>query len=515
NMDFPIVGVSRVDASSNVFDGIILVTDKIESIGSEFNFIKDALLKLKSIDDSVGKDVAIGTIDGPMKRVIFSPTGPLDRDYDDVRRFGDAAGKGVERALSAGCKKPLLVTIKDKRYKQCSFASAMGALQKLYVPLEIREALPEKKQKVEKFGLWSKENVEYLVQMTSAFEKGKIVSRDIGASDPERMAPPKVAEYVLEAFRDTCVKVTVESDLKVIEKNYPCLAAVNRCASVIDRHGARVVRLFYEGEGPITNTVFLVGKGVTYDTGGADVKAGGNMAGMHRDKCGAATVAGILKIFAELKPKHLKVCGTMSMVRNSIGANCYVADEIITSRAGVRLRIGNTDAEGRMAMADCLCEAKEEALAAINPQLYTLATLTGHAILAVGPNYTLVMDNGPAKEANNSIMIQIKGHVLGDPCEMSTIRREDYEFHTGKSEYEDVLQAGNKPSTQTPRGHQGPAAFLIMASGLDKHGLDSNKQLKYTHVDNAAAVFPFPGIPEAKATTMLAARYIMENPHHN
>lgn len=60
------------------------------------------------------------------------------------------------------------------------------------------------------------------------------------------------------------------------------------------------------------------------------------------------------------------------------------------------------------------------------------------------------------------------GEVLGDMFEVSTIRREDYEFHKGKSEYEDVLQSNNLPSSATPRGHQAPAAFLIMTSGLDK-----------------------------------------------
>lgn len=60
------------------------------------------------------------------------------------------------------------------------------------------------------------------------------------------------------------------------------------------------------------------------------------------------------------------------------------------------------------------------------------------------------------------------GEVLGDVFEVSTIRREDYEFHKGKSEYEDILQSNNLPSSATPRGHQAPAAFLIMTSGLDK-----------------------------------------------
>ncbi len=69
------------------------------------------------------------------------------------------------------------------------------------------------------------------------------------------------------------------------------------------------------------------------------------MAGMSRDKCGAADVAGFLKVVSMLKPENIKVVGAMAMVRNSVGSNCYVSDEIITSRAGVRLRVGNTDAE--------------------------------------------------------------------------------------------------------------------------------------------------------------------------
>lgn len=80
------------------------------------------------------------------------------------------------------------------------------------------------------------------------------------------------------------------------------------------------------------------------------------MAGMHRDKCGAAAVAAFMKVIDELKPTNVEVVGALAMVRNSVGSNAYVSDEIITSRSGVRIRVGNTDAEGRMAMADVLCK---------------------------------------------------------------------------------------------------------------------------------------------------------------
>lgn len=450
------------------WDGILVVTNDLGNLTGPLEFLKKPLDELKIYDAAVGKEISVASLPGKIKRVIFSPTGPLNRDYDDVRRFSNAAEKGIGRAILAGCKSLLLVTPKDESYFHGKLVSALGALQALYVPLEIREDSPGNAQKLEKIGLWNGHENGDLVKKLRALEAGRLVARDIGGSDPERMAPPRVADYVQQVFKDTRVSVSVVSDVGYIEKNYPCLGAVNRCAKVIPRHNARVIKLEYIGEGPITDTIFLVGKGVTYDTGGADIKAGGVMAGMHRDKCGSAAVAGFFQTLAVVKPKHLKVLGTMSMVRNSVGANCYVSDEIVTSRAGVRVRVGNTDAEGRMAMVDCLCEAKELAQKEVNPHLYTIATLTGHAIIAMGPNYFCAMDNGPARQIKNVQKIQEGGDIMGDPCEISMIRAEDYEFHKGKSEYEDVLQCNNCPSTRTPRGHQSPSAFMIMTSGLDK-----------------------------------------------
>merc|ERR1711915_961940 len=103
-----------------------------------------------------------------------------------------------------------------------------------------------------------------------------------------------------------------------------------------------------------------------------------------------------------------KVVGALCMVRNSVGSNAYVSDEIFTSRAGVRIRIGNTDAEGRMAMVDVLCRAKEMALNDTNPHLMTIATLTGHACLVMGP-YSIIMDNGAAKADQTAQKMQKTG----------------------------------------------------------------------------------------------------------
>ncbi|XP_054258683.1 putative aminopeptidase W07G4.4 isoform X2 [Macrosteles quadrilineatus] len=452
--------------------------------------IRDAITRAAKIDGALFSEGALLEVNLPAGRMVYSPTGPLT-DYHDVRSFGESAKKGIARALKAKFVKPLLVLNPDRSFPNCNLVSILGALEALYVNIQHREDCPDKCPKVKELGVWSLDDVKLAetVNLATILENGRIVARDIGDCDPERMAPPRVEQYVRETFHENSgIKISVESDIDALTRGYPLFAAVNRAASVIERHRGRIIYLHYEPKGPVKETLLLVGKGVTYDTGGADIKAGGVMAGMSRDKCGAAAVAGFMKVVSELKPAHVKVIGALSMVRNSVGENCYVADEVITARSGARVRVGNTDAEGRMIMADVLCYMKElveKNEASVNPHLMTIATLTGHAYITVGNGYNIVMDNGPAHKNQNAAKFHEAGEQIGDPVEVSVLRKEDFDFHKGKSEGDDVHQANNLPSTRTPRGHQGPAAFLIMASGLDKHGLDSKQPIKYSHWDIA------------------------------
>uniref|UniRef100_A0A183AFD3 CYTOSOL_AP domain-containing protein n=1 Tax=Echinostoma caproni TaxID=27848 RepID=A0A183AFD3_9TREM len=401
----------------------------------------------------------------------------------------------------------------------------LGAYHALYLPLEVREMKPTTPLKAQQLGV--KANVEGLdksfLVAAMALEQGRWVARDIGGSDPERMAASRIVDYLKTSLGGLKgVTMTVE---KVDVQKYPLMAAVNRAASVVSRHDGRVVHLTYEPPHPnqIDTTLFLIGKGITYDTGGADIKANGVMAGMHRDKCGAAAIAGLFKTLGELQPPGLSVSASLAFVRNSVGADSYVSDEIIVARSGQRIRVGNTDAEGRMVMADLLCEAKEKALTATNPFLFTVATLTGHVVRAY-KHFTAVMDNGPARVHRVSHDLQEAGDCISDMAEISTVRKEDYDFNRGKTEYEDILQCNNLPSSATPRGHQIPAAFLAMASGLDKvrdmdagvsmcssflHGLNSTKPLPYTHVDVAGSAAEIHVLPTAAPLLMFASRYVL------
>lgn len=133
-------------------------------------------------------------------------------------------------------------------------------------------------------------------RLAEAIERGQNVAKDIGGSDPERMTAINVAAYVKSVFANSVIKVDVVDDIDQINREFPLLGIVSRAC--VPRHEARLIFLSYEpNEGvPIDTTLCLVGKGVTYDTGGSDIKAGGIMAGMHRDKCGAAAVAGFFQV---------------------------------------------------------------------------------------------------------------------------------------------------------------------------------------------------------------------------
>ena len=118
-------------------------------------------------------------------------------------------------------------------------------------------------------------------------------------------------------------------------------------------------------------------------------------------------------------------------------------------------------------------------LVSSDPQIMTIATLTGHAVLANG-NYSAIMDNGPAKAAGTALKVQEAGDKIGDMFEITTVRREDWDFIKDKSgEFVSVLQCNNAPSSRTPRGHQFPAAFMMRVAGLDNHMMSSSQPLKY------------------------------------
>ncbi|XP_037303129.1 putative aminopeptidase W07G4.4 [Manduca sexta] len=448
--------------------------------------------KISKIDKHIHKAATVWNCDYVSGgRLILAPTGKIT-PYHDARVVKDAALKGLIRALEAGAKKPLLVVQNIVYFPDCQLVAILGALEALYVPLQMRER--DNTKNFLRIGFHAEEKrteaFERVVRNAIALERSRVFARDIAGGDPERMAPAKIVEYVKESFNgDNNVKINVIDDDDVIAKDYPLLSAVSRAANRIDRHKPRVLEIIYSPSdvARVSETLMLVGKGVTYDTGGADIKISGKMAGMARDKCGAAAVAGFLKACSILKPPHLKVIGVLCLCRNSIGEDSYVADELLISKSGKTVRVTNTDAEGRFAMADALYKLAESASNELNPHLYTIATLTGHARACYG-GYVAAMDNHSAKATNHSTKLQFSGSRISEPIEVSYVRPEDLAVNVGKSKGDDLLQVDMDTKC---RHHQLAAGFLIKVSGLE------DKNVKYTHLDIAGAAGSPPSEPTA------------------
>ena len=482
------------EINSSQYDALVaLVGEGVPPLGALEDFVEEA----RALDAGLAEHVAVlkcPRVSGG--RLVLSPLGPLT-PYDDVRSVAEAARAGLARALAAGATAPALALQPHARWPRADLVALLAALEALYVPLQIRETFPERGHRARALGVYGeglRAALSELVREAVALEEGRGAARDVGGADPERMTPLRVAQYAREAFAGTPVSVRVLEEEAELEARYPLFAAVDRAARAVPRHRGCIIFLEYVPE-TYERTVMFVGKGVTYDTGGCDVKAGGAMAGMSRDKCGAAAILGFFKACCSLRPK-LKAVAALGMVRNSIGECGYVADELLRSRRGLAVRVGNTDAEGRMVMADLLAEMHERAAGERAPHLFTVATLTGHAHRAYGDGYTAALDNHAAR--GTAAKLQAAGDLLGDMLEVSTVRREDLAAHRGRVAGDHVHQADNLPSTASARGHQAPAAFLLLASGLDAGAVP------FTHLDVAASAGSLPHPPTAAPLLALA-----------
>jgi leucyl aminopeptidase len=169
-----------------------------------------------------------------------------------------------------------------------------------------------------------------------------------------------------------------------LEAGYPAIHAVGRGAAA----APRLIELRYGELGPC---ITLVGKGVCFDTGGLDLKPGTSMLLMKKDMGGAAIALALAQMIMDAKlPLRLRVL--VPAVENSIGPHSYRPGDILRTRLGLTVEVGNTDAEGRLVLADALAAAGEEETSL----LLDFATLTGAARVALGPELPALFANADA-----------------------------------------------------------------------------------------------------------------------
>ena len=225
-------------------------------------------------------------------------------------------------------------------------------------------------------------------------------TRDLINTPPNELGPDELAAVVLRlAAQHGAVARVVEGD-ELLRDNYPLIHAVGRGSG----RAPRLIDLRWgKADQP---RVTLVGKGVCFDSGGLDLKPSSGMALMKKDMGGAAVAIGCARMLMEAAaPISLRVL--IPAVENSVDGVAYRPSDVLRSRKGLSVEIGNTDAEGRLVLADALTEADGE-----QPDLLLdFATLTGAARTALGPELPAVFSN----DAQLLESLRTHGDVECDP----------------------------------------------------------------------------------------------------
>lgn len=190
------------------------------------------------------------------------------------------------------------------------------------------------------------------------------------------------AKKLAKQYKNISVKILEEKDMKKLGMN--AFLAVAKGS----QEDAKLICLEYKGGKKTKNPVALIGKGITFDTGGISLKPSDSMVGMKYDMCGAATVLGTLKAAAELKlPLH--IVGILATAENMPSGHAAKPEDIVVSLSGQTIEIMNTDAEGRLVLCDAITYAER-----YKPDtVIDIATLTGAVVIALGYHATGMLSN--------------------------------------------------------------------------------------------------------------------------
>ncbi len=288
-------------------------------------------------------------------------------------------------------------------------------------------------------------------------------TRDIVNQAPQELNPQTMAELAQKLAHDNKLECNILHEDELEKENMGAMLAVGR-ASV---HGSALIHLTYKPKKP-KKVISLVGKGLTYDSGGLSLKPATSMVTMKMDKAGACGVLGMIKAASELK-LDVEVHAFIGAVENMIGGNAYKPDDVLVSRSGTTIEVRNTDAEGRLVLADVLTYAQETVDADC---IFDFATLTGACMVALGQYTTGIMGHSHQlkhsfyEAANNS------GELVGSLPFNRHLKK------LLKSEIADISNTSSKPY----------GGAITAGLFLDKFIKDENKD-KWLHFDIAGSAY--------------------------
>lgn len=313
----------------------------------------------------------------------------------------------------------------------------------------------------------SSKTIEQLVlelENTKTICKSVNLTRDIVNTTPEDYYPKTMSKSAkkIAAKHGLDCKIFGEKYLK--KNNMNAMLAVGRAS----RHESQLIHLTYKPKNP-KGKIVLVGKGLTYDAGGLSLKSGAGMVSMKCDKSGGSAVLGIMNALKSLDYPY-EVHGIVGAVENMIGGDAYKPDDVLVARNGTTIEVRNTDAEGRLVLADCLCYAQDE-IEDID-YMFDMATLTGACIVALGEYSTGVMGHSEKLKKKISKAAKSSGELVG--------------FLPYNRYLPALLKSGVADITNAASSRAGSAITASMF--LDRFIKKENKN-KWLHLDIAGAAY--------------------------
>lgn len=320
-------------------------------------------------------------------------------------------------------------------------AMAEGVIQYTYQYTQFKN--DKKNINIDKISFEEDINQATLTEIENIMQ-GVFHTRNLVNSPANVLTPTQFANDVVELFADIDqVEVEVFDKSAIEELEMEALLSVARGSD----QEPRFVVMKYLPNGPQAETFALVGKGVTYDSGGYAIKSAQGMASMKSDMGGAASVVGAMYAIAKNKLPH-NVYGVFAATENLINGNAFKNGDIINSMKGATIEVGNTDAEGRIVLADAIYYTAT----VLKPShILDLATLTGAAVYTFGEKITPIMSN--RQEFVDSVLLA--SQESGEMMWQMPMTEDIHDRIKG-----DISDLSNMPKKGKGGGIQVAAAFL-------------------------------------------------------
>lgn len=312
--------------------------------------------------------------------------------------------------------------------------------------------------------LYPKSQLETMLHDVETICRNVNLVRDIVNTPPQDYYPNIMALDAKYYAKRDGLECTILGEHLMHEMGMNALLSVGR-ASI---HESQLIHLVYRPNNPKAKIV-LLGKGLTYDSGGLSLKSADSMVSMKCDKAGGSAVLGIMCTLKALNIE-CEVHGIIGAVENMIGGNAYKPDDVLRAKNGMTIEVKNTDAEGRLVLADCLCYAQDEIKDF--DYIFDFATLTGASIVAMGSHTMAVMGHSDSlKKKINTAALQ-SGELIG------FLPYNRYFEHELDSEIADMV------NTASTRNGGSVTASLF----LDRFIKEENKK-KWLHFDMAGPAY--------------------------